>query len=81
MVCVCVSHPGPFCQWADTQWPDTRRSGHTGRKLWEILLPKKTFLKINKTRVDKYLNFASLRMPDQRVIIYEKQAESFDVRG
>lgn len=47
--------------------------------------PQKTFYKEKEKkknpRVDKYLNFASLRIHDQRVIIYERQAQSFDVRG
>lgn len=34
--------PGPFYHWADTQWPDTRRSGHTSRKLWEIFTTNNT---------------------------------------
>lgn len=42
-------------------------------------IPEQTFLKKITIRVDKYLTFASLRRDDQRVIIYEKQAESFDV--
>lgn len=33
--------PGPYYHWADPQRPDTRRSGHTGRKLWEMLPPQK----------------------------------------